>query len=287
MAFILLHSGPAGDDWLTAWHLEPLLSVLLLGAAIAYWLAFAAARRTGRTGPPVWWAVSFFAGLGCLAIALMGPPSHFNGAAFSAHMVQHMLLVQVAAPLLLLGRPVQVLLRGLPPRTSRALLRATVGQAPIRLFLAVLVSPIVVTVLFNAALLVWHEPKLYEAAIKDPLLHELEHASFFVSALLFWWVLIDPVPRSHRLSASAALLVLFATWMASDLLGAALTLAGDPLYPYYASMASPWGLTALEDQRLGGLIMWIGGGGFFAVVMIAILAVPYLRARREQTQPAR
>src|SRR5262245_52636370 len=96
---LLLHITAPADDWLTAWHFEPLLSLLLLAVGLGYWIAFQSTRHRGRP-VPTWHAVAFFTGLTCLAIALMGPPSHFNGAAFSAHMVQHLVLVQVAAPLL-------------------------------------------------------------------------------------------------------------------------------------------------------------------------------------------
>jgi cytochrome c oxidase assembly factor CtaG len=200
-------------------------------------------------------------------------------------MVQHVLLTLVAPPLIAIGRPVQVVLRGLRPRYSRALLRHTIGRPWVRRWLAALVHPVTVVLLANASFLLWHVPVLYQAAVRSRPLHVLEHACFFGTAFLFWWVLVDPVPRHHRLSPTAALLGLFATWMVSDLLGATLTLARVPFYPLYGEATNPWRLTPLADQRLGGSIMWIGGGGFYAAAMLGMLAYPY--ARRRLDSPSR
>jgi cytochrome c oxidase assembly factor CtaG len=123
---------------------------------------------------------------------------------------------------------------------------------------------------------------LYQAAVRSQLLHELEHATFFSTALLFWWVLVEPVPRSHRLGPISRLLVLFASWMIGDLLGATLTLAPELLYSLYADTPKLGGLTPLADQRLGGLIMWVGGGGLFAALLIGFLAYPHLRRRDDR-----
>lgn len=275
----LLHVGGSHDNWLTAWRVDPLLAPLLASAAAAYLLAYRSAARAGRPLPPGWQVAAYLGGLASLALALLGPFDHFNGVLFSVHMTQHLLLMLVAAPLLVLGRPVQVVLRGLPPRYSRALLRRTAGFRGARRALAVLTHPVSVFVLFNGSFLLWHLPRFYQAAVRSELVHEVEHVSFFATALLFWWVLVDPVPRHHRLSTTAAVLLLFATWMASDLLCATITLAQTLLYPVYAFTPKPWGLTPLADQRLGGAIMWATGGVFYAVVLIGMLAAPYLRAR--------
>jgi cytochrome c oxidase assembly factor CtaG len=263
--------------WLAAWEFDPVLVVLLGGAGLWYLLAYRAERAAGRPVPPNWAAGAFLAGLASLAVALLGPPDYFAAVSFAAHMVQHLLLTLVGPPLLLLGRPLQLLLQRLGPRYNRPLLLPTLGRARVRRLLAALTHPLTVLLLFNGSLLLWHHPALYQAALRDQALHELEHASFFWTALLFWWVLIDPLPRRHRLSPTATLLVLFASWMLGDLLGATLTLAREPLYPLYAEAQTPWGLSPAADQRLGGLIMWVGGGGLFTALLIGYLAYPHLR----------
>jgi cytochrome c oxidase assembly factor CtaG len=230
--------------------------------------------------PPGWAAGAYLAGLVSLAVALLGPPDHFASASFAAHMIQHLLLTLVAPPLLLLGRPAHTLLQGLGPRYNRPLLLPTLGRVRVRPLLATLTHPLTILLLFNGSLLIWHHPTLYQAALRSEAWHDMEHASFFWTALLFWWVLIEPLPRRHRPSPTATVLVLFATWMLSDLLGATLTLAREPLYPLYAETRTPWGLSPEADQRLGGLIMWVGGGGLFAALLIGFLAAPHVRRGR-------
>jgi cytochrome c oxidase assembly factor CtaG len=285
----LLHEPGLDDGVVSAWHVDPALGTLLIVAAVAYGSAYRSTSAAGRAVPP-WWQVGAYAGgLVSLALALMGPPHHFSEVSFAAHMVQHLLMTLVAAPLIVLGRPVQVLLRGLGARRSGAVLRPTIGRPIVRQILGMIAHPVSVVVLFNGAMLLWHLPSLYEAAVRNRLLHDVEHASFFGTALLFWWVLIDPVPRHHRFVPSTALLVLFASWMIGDLLGAALTLAREPLYPLYARAPNPWGLDPVVDQSRGGAIMWIGAGVLFAACMLGILATSHARPgpRRHAAQRPR
>jgi putative membrane protein len=276
---------PLANPSSAAWHVEPLLAALLSAAAVIYGLAYRTNHRARRSVPPVWQVIAYLGGLASLAVALLGPPDHFAEASFAAHMLQHLLLTLLAAPLIVLGRPVQVVLRGLPKRESRLLLRATLGRSDVRRWLGHLLHPLSIVGLSNGFLVMWHLPPLYEAAVQSQPLHDLEHASFLGSALLFWWVLVEPMPRHHRLSTSAAVLALFGTWMISDLLGATLTLASRPLYPLYAAGPKPWGLSPLDDQRLGGLIMWVGGGLLYAAVAVGFLARPYLRGAGEIQAP--
>lgn len=285
----LLHEPGLDDGVISAWHFDPGLGTLLVAGAVVYGWAYRSAQSAGRPVPPAWQVGAYCCGLASLAVALMGPPHHFSEVSFAAHMGQHLLMTLVAAPLIVAGRPVQVLLRGIGARRSGAILRPTLGRPSVRLALAALAHPVSVIALFNGSLLLWHVPSFYEAAVRNRLLHDLEHASFLGTALLFWWVLIDPVPRHHRFSPSTSLLVLFASWMIGDLLGAALTLAREPLYPLYARTPNPWGLDPVVDQSRGGAIMWVGAGALFAVLMLAILASPHARqgSRRHAARGSR
>ncbi|MCC7106662.1 MAG: cytochrome c oxidase assembly protein [Chloroflexi bacterium] len=252
--------------------------MLLAAAAVAYALAYRSAYRAGRVVPSRWRAVSFMGGIAVVAAALLGPIDTLSEALFSAHMVQHMLLIIAAPPLLVLGRPLLVILRGLPSVQRRALLRYTLGRRPVRSVLAVVGRPVSVALLVNGGMVGWHLPPSYAAALQHPLVHVLEHGSFFLSALLLWWELTGPeLPRGQRWSTSESLLVLFTTWMVGDLLGATLALASTSFYPVYAETTTAWGLTPLADQQLGGAIMWIAGGAFFAGVMLCLLVRAYRR----------
>jgi cytochrome c oxidase assembly factor CtaG len=286
---LLLHGEVSGADWLSAWHVDPALAGLFTLVATSYgWAAVEAARR--GHGLPGWQVAAFFSGMGALAVALLGPPSHYAAVAFSAHMVQHLLLIQLAAPLLVLGRPLPLLLRVLPPTLARRVVQTTVGRAPVRRLLRVAFHPMTATFAFNGSLIVWHLAPLYEAAVRSPWVHEIEHLAFFGTALLFWAALIDPPPGTPRPTPTAALLALFTTWMVSDLLGATLTLAREPLYPLYADASHPWGLTVGDDQRIGGLVMWVGGGVYYAAIMVGVLAAaarPRLSSWRPGERSAR
>jgi cytochrome c oxidase assembly factor CtaG len=226
----------------------------------------------GARRPPLWQPLAFYLGLASAAIALLGPLDLYNDELLTMHMLQHLVLVQVTAPLLLLGRPVQVVLRGLPPQRVGDVTRAVLRPKWVRAALTALTAPLVVTMLHNGALVFWHFPRFYEASLYDDLVHELQHLSFFGTALLFWWPIIEPVPRHHKLPTLWAIAAVFATLVVSMSIGAIITLADRPIYPFYASVSMPWGLNALTDQQIAGLAMWVGGGFLYMGAIVALLA---------------
>jgi hypothetical protein len=175
---------------------------------------------------------------------------------FSAHMLQHMMLMLVAAPLLVLGLPGYTLLWALPPRARRGLASALRARW-VRATLRVLSAPLGAVALHLLAIWAWHLPSLYEAALESEPVHVLEHASFLGTALLFWW----------RVRASAgsgaALLYVFCIAMQGGVLGVLITLSPTVWYPVQAVGAAAWGLTPLEDQQLAGLLMWVPGGAVY------------------------
>jgi cytochrome c oxidase assembly factor CtaG len=261
------------------WQLLTPATVGLIVASWGYALAFRAAQRRGRPTPGPWRVVAWYGGIGLLVVALVGPLDAWNDELFTLHMIQHVVLTQLAPPLLLLGLPAQLLLRALPPRAVRRGLRPA-RRGFVRGLLTVLVWPPVVFLLFNVTLLLWHIPDWYVAALRDPLLHELEHLTFFATGMLFWWVLVEPVPRHHRASRHWAFLLAFATGMVSDVLGAALTLSTRVLYPYYLDADRPWDISALTDQHIAGAIMWIGSVQYFAILFGLLIY-----ALRDQVEP--
>ena len=263
----VLHTSTAPVDLMRAWHLDPPLTALLVTAAAAYLIAWYVAPRHGRRRVSRWRVLAYLAGLEVIAVALMGPPDHGNGARFSVHMVQHTLLMLVAPPLLVLGQPSRVILRGLPARS----LRWFAQQHQVRSLLAVSTQPAVVFLAATVPFVLWHYPPLYEVAVRDPLVHELEHLTFFLGSLLFWVTLAEALPAHCRLRATAKMLLTFAVWMATDLVCAAVTLAPRPLYRVYEEAAALWGFDPLADQRLGGAIMWVAGGGLYAAVLVGLL----------------
>lgn len=212
-------------------------------------------RRRHRT-------VSFAAGWLVLAAALIGPVERFAHASLAGHMAQHMLLLTIAPPLLLWGRPLPVLLQGLPRRIRRnaaPLLAGAFDRAGRHAVLAFLVH--------GAVIWLWHLPLFYEAALADPLLHHLEHATFLLSALWFWWTLLAPAEPGREGFGTASLLAAL-TVLHTGMLGAILTFASVPLYPSHP--AGFGGYTGLEDQQLAGLIMWVPGGMLYAATALVL-----------------
>lgn len=187
------------------------------------------------------------------------------------HMIQHLLLLLIAPPLLLLGKPLAPILWGLPARGRQMLGRAMrPGRALARLG-HILTTPLFAGAAFVITVAVWHIPVFYDAAQGRTITHDLEHLMFFGTALLYWWPVIHPAGGRRRLSFGLALPYLLPPFLESMLIGVLLTFADRPLYGTYAEMEMPWGLTVVTDQQLGGLIMWIPGGMLFLVPLIGLL----------------
>jgi cytochrome c oxidase assembly factor CtaG len=255
----MLHPGApiAPHDLWSAWELDPLFTVPLAASAALFAVGTRrlwARAGTGR-GVTRGQALAFALGWLSLAIALISPLHPMGSVLFSAHMTQHELLMVVAAPLLVLARPLVALAWALPPhwrRPATAWTRTPGVAAPWRF----LTTPIHAWWIHAVALGAWHVPSLYQATLRSDAVHGLQHASFFGSALLFWWALL----RARRAGRGAAVGYLFGASLATGALGALLTFANSLWYPAYAATTGPWGLTPLDDQRLGGMIMWMPGG---------------------------
>ena len=250
------------------WHVEPLVAVGLLLAAMA-WLALV--RRVRRVHPetpvPSVRTAAFMGGLLAIAVALMSGIERYDATLFSVHMVQHLLLLLVAPPLIALAAPITQLLRAASPgvrnRVLLPILHSTV--------FAVLANPIVAWLTFGLVLWTTHFSPLFNIALEDQGAHDLEHAAYLVAGLLFWWPVVglDPAPR--RLSYAARVLYLLLQLPINSFLGMAILFADDPLYPHYATLGSPYGITALADQQLAGGLMWLAGDIAFIGAILAII----------------
>jgi len=198
---------------------------------------------------------SFAAGIATLFVALVSPLDALDDQLFSAHMVQHLLLMMVAAPLLVWSRPAMAFLWAFPIATRRVIGRLWIGGGLHRGVHA-LMSPLVVWLLCSMVLWFWHLPGPYGLALANEGVHTLEHFCFFITALMFWSLVIEPFGR-RRLDYGSTLIFVATLGVQNGLLGALLTLAGHPFYGAHATTTAAWGLTPLEDQQLAGVIMWI------------------------------
>jgi putative membrane protein len=270
---VLAHPGRAlapHDLW-SAWTLEPAVVAALALLALLYTLGSARLVRRTRPGrgPGRWQSAAFWTGWAVLAVALVSPLDAMGGVLFSAHMVQHELLMAVAAPLLVLGRPLVPALWALPPAWRRALGRGA-RERWIHGLWSVLTRPLVAWALHAVAILAWHAPALYGRTLVSEPVHALQHLCFLGTALLFWWTLIHG--RQARARYGAAVFYLFLTAMYTGGFGALLTVASVPWYPGHAATTTAWGLTPLEDQQLAGLIMWVPAGLSYLVAALLLMS---------------
>ena len=242
------------------WDVHPSVVIGLagLGGLYVYWGGLRSPRRQ----------VAAFAAAMLVMFAALNGPLHdlSDNSLFSAHMVQHLGLTLVFTPLLLYGTPAWVLRPLVRPRWVMAVAR-------------VLTRPLVAGGIFSAVMALWHFPVFYEAALRHHNLHIVQHLIFIATSVLLWWPVLSPVPELPRASYPGQVIYLFAIGLPMSAVGAFATLAEHPLYPFYAAAPRVWGLSALDDQRYGGLIMWVGGT---LVLWIAATVVWFRWAWREE-----
>ena len=281
----LAHGGPVPPPSfpgvLLEWRMEP---IVLLGLAVAAigWVMLARRVATRHPGHPhpASRSAAFLGGLAVLALALLSPIEAYEGQLFSVHMLQHMLLELVAAPLLLLGAPATLALRAATPRVRGRLL--AVLHSPIA---AVISFPLLAWVLFAAVNWGWHFSSLYDQALETPWLHDLQHLTFLGAALLFWLPVVGADPVRWRLPHPVRLFYLFLAMPQNSFLGIALMSAPAALYPHYLSNVRDWGPTPAVDQSVGGMLMWVGGDVVFLLAMGLVVAA-WVRAEDRRTARA-
>lgn len=263
---MLLHTG--GDLGQLRWSIEPgIVAPLVLSAAL-YGRGVVELRGRGRARAlQAWEALSFAAGWTIVALALLSPLHDVSEQLFSAHMIQHELLMALAAPLLVLGRPMMVMLWGLSVRARHVVARVT-RQRLVHDAWEVVARPLDAWLIHGIAIWVWHLPWLFEATLHSGAIHALQHASFLGSALLFWWSIAHGQARAGR---GMSIIYLFTTAVHTGVLGALMAFARAPWYPTYASGATAWGFTPMADQQLAGLIMWIPASVAYLIAALAIM----------------
>lgn len=278
------HGGDAAAPatWWRTWELEPAVIASLFLAVALYFSGLRALRHATGAAKKLRRETGYFiAGWTVAAAALVSPIHPLSAVLFSVHMTQHELLMVVAAPLLVLGRPAIVLLWALPRGAARRLVRmarscggGTLWRWGTNVFIA--------SLLHASALWIWHVPALFQATLVSDAVHAAQHAAFLGTALLFWEAVWFGPQRAAGFGL--AVLYLFLTAVHSGALGALLTFASTVWYPAYQDGAARWGLTALEDQQLGGLIMWIPAGVIYLVAGLWLFAA-WLRESDRPRRP--
>ncbi len=226
--------------------------------------------------------MAFVTAMVSLVVALVSPLDALSDALFSAHMTQHLILMVIAPPLLVLGELPLAIVWALPRNWAQGLGH---GLNRSRIWRALL-SPVSAWLLFTIPMWVWHASALYQAALRNETIHTLEHLVFVLTGMLFWWVLFQRTAADH-VHYGRAVVYLFTAMLQSTVLGALMTFTSVPWYKYYTSSVAPWGMTPLEDQQLAGLIMWLPGGVIFTVLTIGYFAawLRSLERRSARLQP--
>jgi putative membrane protein len=235
------------------WTFEPFVAIPLALLAVG-WLAMVDRIDRAHPGSPVPLrrTAFFLAGLATIAVALMSGIERYDTTLFSIHMVEHLLLMLVAAPLIALAAPITQVLRLASPTVRNRVLLPVLRSGPV----AVLGHPVVAWLTFTLVLYVSHFSPLFEAALEDRLVHDLEHVLYLAAALLFWWPVVRLDPGPHRLGHAARIGYLLVQMPLSSFLAMIVLFDDEALYRHYAALGSPYGTTALADQALAAGLMW-------------------------------
>jgi putative membrane protein len=267
---------------LESWSAPIGVNLSLCLAALVYTIGWLRLRIVFPNLISPWRLAAFWAGIVSLWIAIGSPLEAFDEVSLSVHMVQHLLLMAIAPPLILLGAPALPLLRGLP-RT----IRGAVGRflrCPLAQWLGrVLTDPAVCWIAATVALISWHIPVAFELALRSDSWHKIEHACFFATSLLFWWPVIQPFPSVARWPGWSIPLYLFLATLPGGALGAFLTFCDRVLYPSYGSAPMVFLLSPLEDQVFAGALMWVFGT-FIYTVPAVMITVRLLSSNTAPTQ---
>ena len=215
---------------------------------------------------------AYWGGLITLAIALMSPIDPLGGQLFLMHMVQHMITIMVSAPLFWLGAPFPFLLWGLPISARKWVGRRFAQHGWVHTCLKTLTQPALVWMLFVAFYGGWHDPMLYDLALWHGWVHDIQHLTFFGSAMLFWWSIIGAAPNFQQTSVWARIAMLVGVIPVNMAVGITIATASEVLYPYYLTVPRIWGFTAVADQSTAGVIMWTSGSEMFVLAIILLLA---------------
>jgi cytochrome c oxidase assembly factor CtaG/ferredoxin len=261
---------PTIDACLRSWPFDPWIPAALLLTAGVYLRGWLALRRRDPSRWPAGRPAAFLGGLAAIDLALASPVEPFAGLLLQVHMVQHVLLMMIAPPLLWLGAPLFPLLRGLPRPVRMVWVAPWLSAPPLRRLFRRVTHPLAALVLFVAATWVWHAPPIYDLALRSSDWHYVQHACFLGTALVFWYPIVRPYPARPRWSPWLLFPCLFLADLSNTALAALLTFSNRLLYPYYAEVPRLAGLSALDDQSAAGVVMWVPGSAAFLLPLFVI-----------------
>jgi putative membrane protein len=264
------------------WSPPIVLTGTLIVSGVVYARGWVAIRKTRHVQFPLWRLGAFLLGLAIIWLAIASPLDGFADALLSAHMVEHLLLMSFAPPLLLLGYPMVPLLRGLPRGVTVYLLGPLIRMKGLRHLGHFMIAPLVGWLAMNLVFLGWHVPVAYDFALEHEHWHQFEHVCFLGTSILFWWPVIRPWPTRENFAGWLLLLYLVMADIVNTVLSAFLAFCDRPVYGYYLREPNAFHISPLSDQRAGAVVMWVIGSLIFlvpAVVLTVRLLQPEERSR--------
>jgi cytochrome c oxidase assembly factor CtaG len=268
-------AGPAPGPWtvFTGWEFDPFFVVPVATVALLY---LRGVSRVNRLHPkslyPRQRVTYFFLGLAALVVANMSPLARYDTDLFAAHMVQHLLIVMVGTPLLLLGTPITLLLRASSPQLRREVLLPILHSRVLK----AVSFPVLAWIVLAATMWTTHYSSLFDAALENEWLHRLEHGWYLGAAFLFWWPVVGADLSPWRLNHPLRLLYVFLQMPQNSFLAVSIYDSTRVIFPHYATLVRTWGPDALTDQEMAGAIMWVAGDLLFLAAFV-LIAVGWVR----------
>ena len=256
---------------LDSWQVPVASTSLLLFFAALYTRGFYRLHLQMPERFPIWRLASFLGGIAALWVAIGSPLKELDDVLLQVHMTQHLILMMVAPALLLAGAPAIAMVRGVPPRIAKALLRPMLRSSGVRHLFAHLTQPWVCWTVFVAAIWAWHLPATFQLALRSEPWHAAEHACFFTTSLMFWYPVIQPWPSLSRWPRWAMLPYLLLADGQNTILSALFMFSGRLFYPYYLTAPHLAGFTPMGDQIVAGAIMWVPGSVLYLVPATLII----------------
>jgi putative membrane protein len=255
---------------LQSWVLPVPVTLALVLTGFVYLRGWYRLRSLLPNVASTWRLTCFMSGVLALWIAVGSPLAALDDELLSIHMVQHILLMAVAPPLILLGAPALPLLHGLPQSIVRFALGPLLRWPAMQRLGHTLTHPVFCWVAATVTLIAWHSPSAFEFALRSDFWHEVEHACFFATSILFWWPVVQPWPSVARWPRWSIPVYLFTGMMANDALSAFLAFCDRVLYPSYATTSQLFPILPLDDQALAGALMWVFSSFVYLIPAVAI-----------------
>lgn len=270
------------------WKIEVIIVLALAGTLYSrgWWQLRQRSRSQVRRYRPsarsrwrlaeTWRLVAYWVGLVAIVLALLSPIDALGQQLFFMHMIQHLLLVMIAPPLLMVANPMPFVLWGLPTglrrRVGGLFSQALHRESGFRRGLRTVTQPGIIWMIWVISLIGWHDPTMYNAALRYGWVHNVEHLTFFIASMLFWWRLTGAGPRLHKQSGLLGRIGLVLAAVPPNMLtGIVLAFAEQGYYSYYEAVPRLWGLDVLTDQQIGGVIMWVPGSMMYIVAALILI----------------